>query len=311
MANFDRVAKQRAANGLLTLVDDYYERIKLLKERQWHAFEQEVLFEESFCDGSAELEQFRRSKVELMKESFPHARYTSEYLEQLRAQATRWASQFSTRVLSAFPDTLTRPAQKRVSLWLSDKSGYEERHRPFVEQRQRLRAIELREHARISRSVLFAPSRIEDRLQLYLAVLGEVAPTLGFQFDKKLSRKNYPVFSKACRDWKLILVVDYVPLTKQTLSQAHSEQRDYSGASALDMSGGLLPIYATKAFGPSPGLGALSIPFDQLAPIGLEYRSFWDLYDLERNIRGYLAALSTFLPAIESHTSSALPVIHG
>ncbi len=263
----------------------------------FYAPRQQLNFEESFCNGSDEIRDSRLARVESIKETWiGHGTYQSSVLNEMRIRSEDWLSKHP-GVLSMFPDAVTPGKQRYVDLFLSNRSEFDRLRHPFLERERAFRQEEIRQFCTdLSRSSLFSLSEKLDRVMFYQAVLAEECPTAAYFYDKKRSRKGFPVFSKQVTEFlSLCLLVDKNGLCRDIqTSQSFEMQLSFA---VLRINLGLFRN-DTKKISVNAS-ETIQINIGHFVPVGDSFRDYSSFEELERSIRGLFQAFKLIQHDIE------------
>lgn len=285
--------RRRALTPLVPLVDECFNRGKLLKEKGWYSFEPYWKFRQSLCTAD-EWETYKKYAIESDKEALGN--YRSEFLNGLRANYANEEEVF--RAISC----------ERVYEDLRKTTGYEIAWRPFDEEQMRLRQHEIELHATDISRVSAGDEQLK-RVRIWVEVVKKMAGPLGFQTSSTLSSYRPPVFRRVLTStWNVVLGVDATSLGSETAETVAKP----SGMGTLPI-GQQATWLALSLHGRStinPGDAELIFVPQMFFPLGRAYRNFWDLEGLEINIRAEMTALQLIWADLEPRLIegvSALP----
>jgi hypothetical protein len=298
---------------LVPIGDEAFNYMTGLVEAGFGAFLPWHKFVESFAETPEELELHRRCIVENAKERLGQPTpiriydedfkqlYFSPFLQQLREQRDQFNDCPARELYNRFKGSESwrqefDPCQRRlVQDGVNRKEAHKARFTAMLEaQRQALKDEAENCTSGLGKSHTFDN---KGRYFFFRAVMERDAAALGFRYDNARSRPNYPIFSKPMTDdWQLCWAIEnarsFVPNQFEGRFEPCLElrNRQLTGSLAKAVSGEFL-LFRYPAVVPGLYSG---------------YREFFDLDQLERQIKAHLYLYNLMAPAFERRINGAL-----
>jgi hypothetical protein len=222
---------------LVPIGESVFNYIEGLQAAGFCAFVPIMRFEKGFCQSEEERTIYRRCSIERAKQrlgrpsSFPASAqehslfYSSSYLQELIAKRDQANGVPEEQLADRYPREIWRReveacGRRRVMASIIDRTAFEAQGRAMENELREIIAREVALHAqvnesgnleelehdslasRISRLTQFGhqnpkTSQEFDRFWFFRSIMDREATALGFEYDRRKSRVNYPVFSKA------------------------------------------------------------------------------------------------------------------
>jgi hypothetical protein len=187
--------KLEVKHNLAALVDHKYDREQLLKAQDLHSFAPAVRFVEDFCETQEELLEIRSFNIASSKDQIAGTKTFADYFQNLQANANaRYKA-------SGNPwDTgLTQFDRRLNKLRAQEPLRLVALIRPYRNEMAALWSNEVASRGRmdfLDREDLEALSGVK----LYQTIMESRAVPAGFFFDRKLSTRGTPVYSRQLRE---------------------------------------------------------------------------------------------------------------
>jgi hypothetical protein len=275
--DINQKARKALCGRLIELGEDIYARLDKLKTLGWDSFEPLLKLKKTICD-SEEFKEYKKVQIELSKENIGRDAYDASFLMKLREKADNAITSSG----NAWDDALTDCEKKILKMRIGNSSEYDNLFSKYRIEQQRLRDIEIEKHSKLNFDSIDEKIK-NNNLKLYKEIMDLESNKLGFSYDKDMSSRKYPVFTKSFfKPWKLGFKVDSVGLLKER-----------KGKSNLIMNFGL--VHENSNGGEAPK-GVRELIYSELCfyPVENTYRtfSFANYEELEVLIYAQLAMYS-------------------
>jgi hypothetical protein len=282
----DNLACAEFGKALIPLADGYYQRAQQLAEAGWCSFLPVMEFFDDLMDTLCGPEQRQRTQavtIERIKEELGRGWYRSKWLNDLRNEE-------SVRVTlrqDKYNRGLTLCERQIKNFWTKSEEDYQTRWEPYQNRQLEFRIQERLNTKGLAQQFYFVDSEpVDPRLKLYKAVMDDLAPGIGFSFDKTISTKYSPVFTKPMHGpWKACVVVNRNNLNSHTLATGGELElsfglvhKDNKGASPKQK--GTYMLFGMELFFP------ISFWYTSVMYV---YRDFFNLEELELHIGAHVA----------------------
>jgi hypothetical protein len=297
---------------LLPIGDAIWMYAEQLRTAGYSAFDAYSEFLESFGDRD-EIELHRLCAVELAKlrlgqpwpmKFSPDDRkplYSSSLLKQLQEKRDAQNGCTRSEIDKKYPgiEALWRreidPCHRNKTRFeISERSQYQLRWNACMERQRLMIEMETQAHSPV-RDDQFE-FEMEHRFAKSNEVMGRDSATLGFSYDRKKSREEFPVFSKQLTEnWDLCWTLQHTDMFALTPIEG-------SFAPNLDLRGANIPGDADKA-----RTGEfLLFRYQHIVPgFGSAYWKFRSLNELERVVKAHLCMYRLMAPILESSVISS------
>jgi len=278
-----------------SLVDRHYERESLLLHNELNSFTPSLRLIEKQCESQEELEEYRAFFIAGQKSMLgsDHMIF-AENLERLRQDAR----QRHEKTKNIWDLELTMFTQRIKRMEVENPKYLENKRQECGKLAAKLFAHEAPIFT-LGLSHHYSEHEPNARINLYREVMERNAGKLGFTYDKKLSGKGKPIFSKLIiDDWRLGFVIDVVnlkvPVCEPYVQPGNNEV--FRAGPFLELP---LNIFHVPA-GSRRGEIKQGIRFEALFPINSAYRRFYTLMELEALVNIYLRMYKLIATELEA-----------